>query len=121
MRVIQFSAAPAEAITQFGSVGASSRLLADGRGEAHVYWLRFEPGGKVGEHPASFGQLFLVIEGSGWVAGADGRRVEVHAAQGVCFQRGERHSKGSDGGMTVLMIQVTDLQLAALAAAQHEP
>jgi hypothetical protein len=29
----------------------------------------------------------------------------------VYFERGERHSKGSDRGMIVLMVQVTDLQL----------
>ena len=114
MRVIQFSAVHAEPVTLFDSAAASSRLVADGRGEVHVHFLRLEAGGKIGEHPAGFGQLFLVVEGSGWAAGADGRRVEVHAGQGVYFERGERHSKGSDRGMTVLMVQVTDLQLPAL-------
>jgi hypothetical protein len=70
-------------------------------------------GGEIGEPPTGFGQLFLVVEGSGWVASGRGRRVEVHAGQGVYFERGERHSKGSDRGMTVLMVQVTELQLPA--------
>ena len=113
--MILFSPAHAEPITLFESVVASGRLLADGHGEAHVHCLRFEPGGKIGEHPTGFGQLLLVVEGSGWAAGADGHRVEVHAGQGVYFERGERHSKGSDRGMTVLMVQVTDLQLPASA------
>jgi len=113
MRVIQFSPAHAEPITLFESVAASGRVLADGHGEAHVHCLHFEPGGKIGEHPTGFGQLLLVVEGSGWAAGADGRWVEIHAGQGVYFGRGERHSKGSDRGMTVLMVQVTDLQLPA--------
>jgi quercetin dioxygenase-like cupin family protein len=111
MRLIDFSAVHAEPITLFESVAASSRLLAEGRGEAHIHCLRFEPGGKIGEHPTGFGQLFLGVEGSGWAAGADERRIELHAGQGVFFERGERHSKGSDRGMTVLMIQVTDLQV----------
>jgi quercetin dioxygenase-like cupin family protein len=113
MRVIEFSSSQAEPITLFGSMAASSRLLASGCGEAHVHCLRFEPGGEIGEHPTGFGQLFLVVEGSGWVASGRGRRVEVHAGQGVYFERGERHSKGSDRGMTVLMVQVTELQLPA--------
>jgi quercetin dioxygenase-like cupin family protein len=113
MRLINFSAAETEPITLFQSVAASSRPLADGRGEAHVYCLRFGAGGKIGEHPTEFGQLFLVVDGSGWAMGADGRRIDVRAGQGVFFERGEHHSKGSDRGMTVLMLQVTDLQLAA--------
>jgi quercetin dioxygenase-like cupin family protein len=111
MRLIEFSTPRAEPITLFESVAASSRLLADGLGDAHVHCLHFEPGGKIGEHSTGFGQLFLVIAGAGWAAGADGRRVEVHTGQAVYFERGERHSKGSDRGMIVLMVQVTDLQL----------
>jgi quercetin dioxygenase-like cupin family protein len=45
--------------------------------------------------------------------GADGQRIELTAGQGVFFERGEHHSKGSDSGMTALMVQVTDLQLSA--------
>jgi len=109
MRLIALSAA--EPITSFGSVAAWSRLLADGRGEAHVHCVRFEAGGRIGEHPAGFAQLFVVIEGAGWAAGADGERAELRAGQCVLFERGERHSKGSDAGMTALTVQVTDLEI----------
>jgi quercetin dioxygenase-like cupin family protein len=109
VRIIDLSAtAP---ITSFQSVGARSRLLVDGQGEAHVHCVHFEAGGSIGEHPAGFAQLFIVIAGAGWAAGADGCRVEIGQGQGVLFERGERHSKGSDHGMTALMVQVTDLQL----------
>jgi quercetin dioxygenase-like cupin family protein len=114
MRLIDFSAVPTELIAQFNSVAASSQVVAGGRGEAWVHCLRFEPGGKIGKHPTGFGQLFLVIEGSGWAIGADDQRIELAAGQGVFFDRGEHHSKGSDSGMTALMVQVTDLQLSAL-------
>lgn len=85
--------------------------MADGRGEAHVYRLRFDPGGAIGPHTAGFGQLFLVIEGSGWAAGADGNRVELRTGDAACFERGELHSKGSDTGMSVIMVQVSDLEI----------
>jgi len=118
MRVIRLSPAHAEPIHLFEAVGASSELLANGRGEAHIHWVRFEPGGRIGEHPTGFGQLFFVVDGSGWAAGADGRRVEIRAGQCVCFERGERHSKGSDGGMTALMVQVSDLRPSASAVSE---
>ena len=112
MRWIDLTTAGTEPITQFESVSAASRLLADGEGEAHLHWVRFEPGGKLGAHPTGFGQLFVVVDGSGWASGADGRRVELRAGQAVFFERGELHAKGSDAGMTALMIQVADLRLA---------
>jgi quercetin dioxygenase-like cupin family protein len=112
MKIIDFSERRAEPIDSFESVCASGVRLGDGDGEAHVYCVRFGPGGKIGDHTAGFGQLFLVIEGSGWVSGPDGRSVELAAGQGAYFARGETHSKGSDVGMTAIMIQVEELQPA---------
>jgi quercetin dioxygenase-like cupin family protein len=96
-------------IRNYDSVRAASARLADGAGEAHVHLVRFEPGGAIGRHEAGFGQLFLVLEGSGWVEGGDGRRVELAAGQGAWIARGEQHAKGSEAGMTALMLQVRDL------------
>lgn len=110
MRVIDVSRSAAQPIELFGSVSASSVRLADGNGEAHVYFVHFEPGGSIGEHPTGFGQLFLVISGSGWVAAADGVPVPLNVGQGAFFESGERHSKGSEDGMTALVVQVSALQ-----------
>ena len=88
MKIIDFSAERAEPIERFASVGASSVRLGDGHGEAHVYCVRFEPGGKIGEHPTGFGQLFLVVEGAGWISSQDGVRVELVVGQGAYFARG---------------------------------
>jgi len=109
MRVVQFTRDRAHPITLFDSAGAFSVPLGDGSGEAHAYCVHIEAGGCIGEHPAGFGQLFLVVEGSGWAAGADGARVALQAGQGALFERGERHSKGSEHGMTAIMIQVAEL------------
>ena len=109
MKIINFSDRRPEPIDSFQSVRAFSARLGDGHGEAHVYCVRFDPGGKIGEHPAGFGQFFLIIEGSGWVSGQDGKIVELSAGQGAYFSRGETHSKGSDAGMTAIMIQVKEL------------
>ncbi len=110
MRVIEFSRSSAQPIALFGSVAASSVRIGDGSGEAHVYCIYFEPGGFIGEHPTGFGQLFLVMEGAGWVSGADGSRVPLAAGQGAYFENGERHAKGTESGMTALMVQVSELQ-----------
>ena len=86
-----------------------STTIADGTGEAHVYCIVFGAGGRIGPHEAGFGQLFLPLHGSGWIAGEDGERVKIGPGQAVYVARGEIHSKGTDEGMTALMIQVRDL------------
>jgi quercetin dioxygenase-like cupin family protein len=113
MRVIDFSPEHARPIALYESNGASSVNLANGTGEAHVYCVHFEPRGKIGRHPTGFGQLFLVIRGEGWAEGAGGERVSLQAGQGVVFERGELHAKGSDTGMSALMVQIHTFTSAA--------
>jgi quercetin dioxygenase-like cupin family protein len=109
MRIVDFTPPQAQPIALFDSAGATSVALGDGEGEGHVYCVRIEAGGSIGEHIAGFGQLFLVVEGAGWAPGADGVRHLLRAGQGACFERGERHAKGSETGMTAIMVQMKDL------------
>jgi len=109
VRIVDFSRDAAVPIENFGSERARSVHIADGTGEAHVYSIHFEPGGQIGTHPAGFDQLFLVVAGSGWVEGGDGRREALACGQGAYLSRGESHAKGSDAGMTAVMIQVDSI------------
>ena|SRR5215510_11299522 len=106
MNVIAFSAESASPISEFGSRGARAQALADGDGESHFYFIHLGAGGVIGPHPAGFDQLFLVTSGSGWVAGPDGLRQLLHAGEGAAISRGEIHSKGSDAGLSAIMIQI---------------
>ncbi len=57
--------------------------------------------------------MFLVVEGCGWVAGADGHRLTLAAGQGAHITWGEVHAKGSETGMTATMVQMDDLRATA--------
>ena len=92
-------------IDKFESVDAASLEIGSGAGEAHVHCVYFDAGGKICAHPTGFAQLFIVTEGEGWVAGADGKRVKLCAGQAAYFERGEMHAKGSDTGMAAVMVQ----------------
>jgi quercetin dioxygenase-like cupin family protein len=109
MEIVEFADDPGNAITQFSSHGATSVDLGHGDGEAHVYVIHLAPGGEIGPHVTGFGQLFVVVTGRGWVREADAPRVEIDAGQAAYFPRGTVHSKGSEHGMTALMVQVKDL------------
>jgi quercetin dioxygenase-like cupin family protein len=109
MRILRLGGAVASPITEFDSASATSVGIADGEGEAHIYLIAFEPGGLIGPHEAGFGQLFVPAQGIGWVAGEDGRRIALGPGDAAFIRRGEIHSKGSEQGMTALMVQVRDL------------
>jgi quercetin dioxygenase-like cupin family protein len=107
MHIIEFGPERAAPITEYRSRGASAQPLANGAGEAHVYAVHLAAGGEIGPHPAGFGQLFLVVAGSAWVAGPDGVRSVVREGQGAVIASGEVHAKGSETGCTAVMIQLS--------------
>ena len=77
MRVLPLHSMPLTPITHYESARADSARIANGHGEAHIHLVTFDAGGVIGPHEAGFGQLFLVLDGTGWVAGQDGRRVPL--------------------------------------------
>ena len=116
MRILSLDASLAERIgpRPYEVKLASSLELAEGEGEAHAYIVYLEPGGEIGPHEAGFGQLFVALSGAGWVAGGAGERVPLAQGQAAFIARGEIHSKGSETGLTALMVQVRDLTPLAL-------
>jgi quercetin dioxygenase-like cupin family protein len=121
VRRVDTGALALDPILGYSARGSESAELADGDGEAHVHWLRFEAGGEIPRHEAGFGQLFYVVAGRGWVEGGDGRRVDVSAGDAVFFDRGEQHAKGSAHGMTALMLQVRELSPRPAPGSDRRP
>jgi quercetin dioxygenase-like cupin family protein len=115
MKILGFSASIAERIGSrpYEVKRASSIAIAEGEGEVRAYVLYFEPGGVIGPHEAGFGQLFFAASGDGWVAGGDGERMALGEGEAAFIERGEIHSKGSESGLTALMVQVRDLTALA--------
>jgi len=109
MELIDFSRTRADPIELFESAAASRVVIGRTGNGSLVYCLYVGPDGIIGAHPTGFCQFFLVVEGSGWVSGADGNRIALNAGQGVRLEKGEMHSKGSDTGMTAIMIQMAEI------------
>jgi hypothetical protein len=110
VKIFQFDRAE-RVIQAHGSTGLRGTHIAAGQGEVRLTCLSVEPGGFIGTHPATDGQLFLVIAGDGWVAGPDGKRVAIDAGWGVAWEAGEVHTSGSDTGMTALAVEGAPLDL----------
>ena len=107
VRIVEFAPAVAQSIESYSSVSASAVSLGHGAGESHVYAVHIAPGGEIGVHPAGFDQFFLVVQGSGWVAGSNGVRQSLAALQGAFIPKGEQHAKGSVSGMVAIMVQAS--------------
>ena len=117
MQLLDFTPGHEKLISVYQSHGAYALPLGEGRGEGHVYCIRIEAGGEIGPHEAGFAQLFLVVAGSGWVSGGDGVPRPLGVGRGALIGRGEVHAKGTDVGLTAIMVQLTDLAAAPAARA----
>jgi quercetin dioxygenase-like cupin family protein len=95
---------PSRVIEKFGSHGVTLRLLARTE-HAQVSQADFEPGSRLGRHPAVGPQTLAVVSGSGWASGDDGVRLDLHTGDVVRFEPGESHESGSDDGMVAVVIE----------------
>jgi quercetin dioxygenase-like cupin family protein len=105
VNVFEFGAEGGFEILGFGSRGAAAVPLTLPDGKAHVVCIRLAAGGLLGRHPASVDQMFVVVDGSGWVRGSEGERTPVDAGTVVYWNAGEEHESGSDLGMTAIVIE----------------
>ena len=111
MRIVDLEAISTSPILDYQSIAAASASIGQGGGEGHIHWLRFKPGGTIGPHPAGFAQLFIPLDGSGWAAGSDGIRQPISRGRVAVIAPGEIHSKGSEAGMSAVMIQLSTFAL----------
>lgn len=113
MEMINFNRQTAKAITRYSSHEVVYQRIAAEIPDALIGIMTLDPGGLVGYHRALLDQLFLVVQGSGWVAGADRQRREITAGQAAFWREGEWHESGSEGGMIVVIIEGKSLPFIA--------
>lgn len=114
MKLLRFDAAVARPIAQFSSVGAAIAPVArPGPGFVQLACIHLAPGGHIGRHPAAGAQLFLVVAGGGWVAGADGTPTAIAAGEAAFWEPGEAHASGTEHGMTALVLEAESLDSVA--------
>jgi quercetin dioxygenase-like cupin family protein len=69
-------------------------------------------GGFIPKHPATGPQLFAIVEGTGWVAGGDGKRVAIRSGQAAYWEPGEVHESGTDVGMRAIVVECPEFDPA---------
>lgn len=112
MRIFRFDASAGRTIDQFGSVNLVMSPIQRGDGPFQLGCMHVGPGGLVGDHQAVGPQLFLVVNGSGWVRGQDSGRIPIAAGHAAFWTDGEWHESGSDTGMDVIVLEADTLDPA---------
>ncbi len=111
VQILDLDATDGRAIDRFESQNARHQGVARLEGRGGVSLISLGASGVVGRHPAVVDQLFCVVDGQGWVSGADGSRVPVRAGQAVHWAAGEVHESGSESGMTALVVEIESCRI----------
>lgn len=108
MKIYRLKSEDSRSITAYGSEGAEITPILRSTTACHVAQLKLSAGGSVGLHPAVGEQVFLVLEGEGWVEGETGGRA-VRPGDAAYWTNGENHQSGSNKGLTALLIEGEEL------------
>ena len=78
-------------------------------GAVGVACIRVGAGGVIGAHQARVKQLFLLVEGEGWVRSGSGVPIPIKTGQAALWDAGEDHESGSATGLVAIVIEGSDL------------
>ncbi|MGF9698054.1 cupin domain-containing protein [Paenibacillus sp. MABNR03] len=121
MKLYRMEAENSRVIAAFGSSGANITPILQNASGCHVSHLKLAAGGHLGLHPAVGEQVFMVLEGEGWVEGEAGEHVVIRAGDAAFWKDGEHHQSGSELGLTALLIEGDELVIRlSLQASESE-
>jgi quercetin dioxygenase-like cupin family protein len=109
MRLFRFDQETGRNISAFGSQNMVMARIIQITESAQIGCMYIGNDGNVGYHQATSPQLFLVVQGEGWVAGEDRQPITIQSGQAAFWKTGEWHEAGSSQGMTAIVIEGPDL------------
>ncbi|MDP5272967.1 cupin [Chengkuizengella axinellae] len=80
----------------------------------HIGCMFIGPDGIVGNHQAPGPQLFLVVDGQGFVRGKEDIIKSIKKGQAAFWEPGEWHETTSEKGMTAIVIEGEYIDTSAL-------
>lgn len=107
MKLLRFDWGVAKTIHRYDSSGFTIARIAHLFDEAVVHCAYLTANGVIGYHQATTSQLFLVVQGEGWVRSESPDKISIKAGQAVYWEKGEGHESGTEAGMTAIIIEAT--------------
>jgi len=109
MKIFRFDSEVGHKIENFGSVNFVLSAVAHLKSEARVSCIHLGINGVIGYHQAVTPQLFLVVEGEGWVRDETSDHTPVATGQAIFWEKGEWHASGTGSGLMAIMIEADAL------------
>ncbi|PEC86176.1 cupin [Bacillus cereus] len=109
MKIFDFSEKVGKKIKAFQSNFIMSKIV-NHQGNIHIGAMHLRENGIIGYHEAVVSQLLLIVDGDGYVCGADKEKVKVEAGQAVFWKKGEFHETCTENGLIAIVIESEDLE-----------
>ncbi|MGE8012040.1 cupin [Bacillus sp. RC51] len=104
MKIFDFSGKMGKHISVFQSNFIMSKILND-QGNIHIGAMHLQENGIIGYHEAVVSQLLLIVDGEGYVCGANKEKVKIEAGQAVFWEKGELHETSTEKGLMAIVIE----------------
>jgi gentisate 1,2-dioxygenase len=114
MKLYRFDIAVGENIDQYESTGFVISKIARLFEEAVVNCAYLSPNSVIGYHQTTDHQLFLVVQGKGWVRDEKSERTPIKAGQAAYWMKNEWHESGTETGLIVILIDGAKFDLSKL-------
>ena len=114
MKIFRFDPEVGKSMDAYNSSGFVISRIAHLFDEAVLNCAYLKANGVIGYHQAVIPQLFLVVQGEGWVRGESPERTFVHAGQVVYWDKGEWHESGTETGMTAILIEGVNFDISRM-------
>lgn len=114
MKIFRFDLEVGQGVEQFGNVKAIISKILHLENEAAISSVYIRPNGKLGHHQAVTSQLFLLVQGEGWIRGETEEKLAVREGWAIFWEQGEWHESGTETGMTAVIIEGINIDPAEL-------
>lgn len=110
MKIFRFDPEVGRSIDAYHSSGFIISRIIHLFGESVLHCAYLKTQGVIGYHQATAPQLFLIVDGEGWVRGKTPEsRCSIKAGQAVFWEKGEWHESGTETGVMAIIIEGEDL------------
>ena len=105
MKIFRFDAEVGREIDKFGSINFILAAVAQLNSDSRISCFHLGVNGVVGYHQAVSPQLFLLVQGEGWVRNEMSGRITLTAGRAAFWEKGEWHESGTDTGLMAIVIE----------------
>ncbi|MGG0454670.1 cupin [Bacillus mycoides] len=113
MKIFDFSEKMGKHISVFQSNFIMSKIL-NHQGNIHIGAMHLQENGIIGYHEAVVSQLLLIVDGEGYVCGANKEKVKIEAGQAVFWDKGEFHETSTENGLIAIVMEAESLEQSIL-------